>query len=589
MSTMKLLQKPTRHLFFTGKGGVGKTSLSCATAIALADQGLKILLVSTDPASNLDEMLGVTLGSEPTPVPGVAGLFAMNIAPESAAEDYRTRVLDQMAPDATDKDRATVREQLSGACTTEIAAFDEFVGLLADDNPSFDHIIFDTAPTGHTLRLLSLPKAWTGFLEANERGASCLGPYSGLKMQEDRFRTALECLGDPARTTIVLVTRADRGAIREAARTAGELSELGLSNQMLAVNGRFTPSDPDDQVASAFAAEQTKALTDLPTALASLPRDEVALQPFDMVGLDALRGLLSDTALPPPADTTDDTFESPDLPRLSTLIDEMAASGKGLVMVMGKGGVGKTTVAAAVAVGLAARGHTVHLTTTDPAAHLSFVVGAAAMPGLTVDRIDPEAETTRYIDKIMATKGRDLDDAGQALLREDLASPCTEEVAVFHAFSRVVGEARSSFVVIDTAPTGHTLLLLDATGAYHRQMTRHMDEDAPGRMVTPLMRLQDLAYTRVLLVTLPETTPVSEASALQDDLRRAGIAPYGWVVNKSMATTGTREPLLRARIRGEKAQIERVQRDCASRVYGLDFRPIAPVGLEELKRIAEEE
>nr|WP_150127559.1 arsenical pump-driving ATPase [Agrobacterium sp. RAC06] len=586
---MKLLQKPTRHLFFTGKGGVGKTSLSCATAIALADQGLKILLVSTDPASNLDEMLGVTLGSDPTPVPGVSGLSAMNIDPEAAAEDYRLRVLSQMGPEATDKDRATVREQLSGACTTEIAAFDEFVGLLADDDPRFDHIIFDTAPTGHTLRLLSLPKAWTGFLEANERGASCLGPHSGLKMQEDRFRTALECLGDPARTTIVLVTRADRGAIREAARTAGELSELGLSNQMLAVNGRFTPSDPKDPVATAFAAEQTKALTDLPPALASLPRDEVGLKSFDMVGLDALRGLLSETALTPPADTADDTFESPDLPRLSTLVDEIAASGKGLVMVMGKGGVGKTTVAAAVAVGLAARGHTVHLTTTDPAAHLSFVVGANAMPGLTVDRIDPEAETARYIDKIMSTKGRDLDDAGQALLREDLASPCTEEVAVFHAFSRVVGEARSNFVVIDTAPTGHTLLLLDATGAYHRQMTRHMDDNAPGRMVTPLMRLQDPAFTRVLLVTLPETTPVSEASALQDDLRRAGIAPYGWVVNKSMAITGTRDPLLRARIRGEKAQIERVKRDCASRVYGLDFRPIAPVGLEELKEIAEEE
>ncbi len=589
MSTLKLLTSPTRHLFFTGKGGVGKTSLSCATAIALADKGLKILLVSTDPASNLDEMLGVTLGSDPVPVPGVSGLFAMNIDPEAAAEDYRLRVLDQMAPETSDKERATVREQLSGACTTEIAAFDEFVGLLADEQPLYDHIIFDTAPTGHTLRLLSLPKAWTGFLEANERGASCLGPHSGLKMQEDRFRTALECLGDPARTTIVLVTRADRGAIREAARTAGELSELGLSNQMLAVNGRFTPTDANDHVATAFAAEQTKALADMPPVLSTLPRNEVALKSFDMVGLEALRGLLSESSTIPAVDPADDTFASPELPRLSTLINEIAASGKGLVMVMGKGGVGKTTVAAAVAVGLAARGHSVHLTTTDPAAHLSFVVGAAAMPGLTVDRIDPQAETARYIDKIMSTKGRDLDEAGQALWREDLASPCTEEVAVFHAFSRVVGEARSSFVVIDTAPTGHTLLLLDATGAYHRQMTRHLDDTAPGRMVTPLMRLQDPAYTRVLLVTLPERTPVSEASALQHDLRRAGIAPYGWVVNKSMAITGTRDPLLRARIRGEKTQIERVKRDCAERIYGLDFRPVAPVGLDELQRIAEEE
>ena len=588
MSTMKLLQKPTRHLFFTGKGGVGKTSLSCATAIALADQGLRILLVSTDPASNLDEMLGVNLGSDPTPVPGVPRLFAMNIDPETAAEDYRLRVLGQMGPGASEKDRATVREQLSGACTTEIAAFDEFVGLLADDDPRFDHIIFDTAPTGHTLRLLSLPKAWTGFLEANERGASCLGPHSGLKMQENRFRAALECLGDPARTTIVLVTRADRGAIREAARTAGELSELGLSNQMLAINGRFTPTDPDDHVAAAFAAEQTRALAELPPALKSLPRDEVALKSFDMVGLTALRGLLSEAAPGPSVDTDDEAFASPDLPRISRLVDEIATSGKGLVMVMGKGGVGKTTVAAAVAVGLAARGHSVHLTTTDPAAHLSFVVGAGAMPGLTVDRIDPEAETTRYTDKIMASRGRDLDEAGQALLREDLASPCTEEVAVFHAFSRVVGEARTSFVVIDTAPTGHTLLLLDATGAYHRQMTRHLDDIAPGRMITPLMRLRDPTYTRVLLVTLPETTPVSEASALQDDLRRASIEPYGWVINKAMAMSGTRDPLLRARIRGEKAQIERVRRDCASRVFGLDFRPVAPVGLEELRKIADE-
>jgi arsenite-transporting ATPase len=581
----RLLARPNRHLFFTGKGGVGKTSISCATAIALADKGLSVLLVSTDPASNLDEMLGVPLGSDPKPIPGVPGLFAMNIDPETAAEDYRRRVLDQMDPSATDKEKATVREQLSGACTTEIAAFDEFVGLLADDNPQFDHIIFDTAPTGHTLRLLSLPKAWTGFLEANERGASCLGPHSGLKMQEERFREALECLGDPARTTMVLVTRAERGAIREAARTARELKELRLSNQMLVVNGRFTPSDTSDPVAAAFAAEQTQALAALPAELASLPRDEVALQPFDMVGLKALRALLA------PSTTAAGTVVGanpaiPDLPHLSALVNDVEAGGKGLVMVMGKGGVGKTTIAAAVAVGLAARGHSVHLTTTDPAAHLSFVVGSEAMPGLTVDRIDPEAETARYIEKIMTTKGRDLDEDGKALLREDLASPCTEEVAVFHAFSRVVGEARSSFVVIDTAPTGHTLLLLDATGAYHRQMTRHLDESAPGRMVTPLMRLQDPAYTRVVLVTLPETTPVSEAGALQDDLRRAGIEPYGWVINKSMAITGTTDPLLGARIRGEAIQIERVKRDFASRVYGLDFRAVAPVGLDELRAIA---
>lgn len=583
MIQFSALDNPTTYLFFTGKGGVGKTSLSCASAIALADRGLRVLLVSTDPASNLDEMLDVTMSDEPKPVPKVDGLFAMNIDPEAAANAYRARVLDQLGPDSDDDEKSLVREQLSGACTTEIAAFDEFVGLLAGSAPEFDHIVFDTAPTGHTLRLLSLPKAWTGFLETNERGASCLGPHSGLKMQEDRFREALQCLGDPARTTIVLVTRPDRGAIREAARTSEELSALGLTNPLLAINGRFRATDEADAVASTIAREQEETLAAMPGVLAELPRAEFPLLAVDMVGLPALRALMSPVPSHPAAVKDEDM--PLDLPRLSKLVDEIAGGERGLIMVMGKGGVGKTTIAAAIAVGLAARGHAVHLTTTDPAAHLSFVVDGA-MPGLTVDRIDPAAETRRYIDKIMASRGRDLDDEGKALLLEDLASPCTEEVAVFHAFSRVVGEARSAFVVIDTAPTGHTLLLLDATGAYHRQMTRHLERGASGRLITPLMRLQDPDYTRVILVALPETTPVSEAGALQDDLRRAGIEPYGWVINKSMAATGTRDPLLRSRLKGERAQIDRVRADFAKRAYLLGYCTTPPVGLTELERLA---
>ena len=542
MFRFRALNAPTPFLFFTGKGGVGKTSLACATAIGLADRGLHVLLVSTDPASNLDEMLEVALTDSPTPVPNVAGLSAMNIDPEAAAESYRTRVLEQLGPAATPDERATVREELSGACTTEIAAFDEFVGLLDGDRAGFDHIIFDTAPTGHTLRLLSLPKAWTGFLKDNDRGASCLGPHSGLKMQEDRFHKALEALGDSKRTTIILVTRPDRGAIREAARTSGELDALHLSNQLLAVNGRFHATDPTDVVAAALERDQEEALAAMPASLAKLPRDDIPLFGFDLVGLTALRALLSPSHPPPPA-TSKPEAEPVDLPGLDRLVDEIAQGKRGLIMVMGKGGVGKTTIAAAIAVGLAKRGHAVHLSTTDPAAHVAFVIDGA-MPGLTVDRIDPLVETERYIAKILATRGRELDEQGMALLREDLASPCTEEVAVFHAFSRIVVEARAAFVVLDTAPTGHTLLLLDATGAYHRQMTRQLDPNAPGRIITPLMRLQDPAYTRVILVTLPETTPVSEAAALQDDLRRAGIEPFGWVINKSSRRLGNPRSLV---------------------------------------------
>ena len=578
------LNHPTRHLFFTGKGGVGKTSLSTAAALMLADQGKKVLLVSTDAASNLDEMLGIELRNTPVPVPGAPGLAVLNIDPDNAAESYRQRVLAQMGSSATPEELSTVREQLSGACTTEIASFDEFSSLLADGTGTWDHIVFDTAPTGHTLRLLSLPKAWTGFLQGNDRGASCLGPHSGLKMQEMRFKAALEALSDPAKTTVILVTRPDRGAIAEAARTSADLRELGLHNQRLAVNGVFHASDRGDAVARAIEELGQQALDDMPTSLGVLPLDQVPLRPFDTVGLAALRALLVPGAGPVASDTATQGVASVPLPDLAALADDLAAAGHGLIMVMGKGGVGKTTIAAALALGLVQRGKTVHLSTTDPAAHLAGTLNGD-VPGLRVSRIDPKAETQRYVDKIMAAKSPQLDAQEQALLLEDLQSPCTEEVAVFHAFSRIVSEARSAFVVLDTAPTGHSMLLMDATGAYHRQTTREFEGQSAARVVTPLMRLQDASYTKIILVTLPEVTPVSQAAALQDDLRRARIEPYAWVLNKSVSAAGTRDPLLAARLAGERKQIKRLSAGLAKRLFALPWLAVPPIGVGELSKL----
>jgi arsenite-transporting ATPase len=578
------LHHPTRHLFFTGKGGVGKTSLSAAAALTLADDDKKVLLVSTDAASNLDEMLGIELRNTPVPVPGAPGLSVLNIDPDNAAESYRQRVLAQMGANASAEELSTVREQLSGACTTEIASFDEFSSLLADGAQAWDHIVFDTAPTGHTLRLLSLPKAWTGFLNGNDRGASCLGPHSGLKMQEVRFKAAFDALSDPAKTTVVLVTRPDRGAIAEAARTSVELRELGLANQRLAINGVFHTSDRSDAVACAIEDLGQQALDVMPASLRELPQDQVPLRPFDTVGLPALRALLDPGAAPLALRTAKQMTKCDPLPGLAALADDLAAAGHGLIMVMGKGGVGKTTIAACLAIGLVLRGKNVHLSTTDPAAHLAGTLNGD-LPGLKVSRIDPKVETQRYIDKIMAAKSPHLDAQEQALLLEDLQSPCTEEVAVFHAFSRIVSEGRSAFVVLDTAPTGHSMLLMDATGAYHRQMTREFEGHGTARVVTPLMRLQDAAYTKIILVTLPEVTPVSQAAALQDDLRRARIQPYAWVLNKSVLAAGTHDPLLRARLAGEHQQIARMSAGLAQRLYVLPWLAVPPIGLGELSQL----
>ncbi len=557
---MHLVDHPTRLLFFTGKGGVGKTSLACATAVDLADRGKRVLLVSTEPASNLGQVFGFTIGeSEPTPVPGVPRLSALNINPEAAARAYRDRLVGPVRGVLPAETVKAMEEQLSGACTTEIAAFDEFTGLLerTGTEQAFDHVIFDTAPTGHTLRLLQLPTAWTNFFDSTTAGASCLGPLSGLEKQRHQYADAVATLADRETTTVVLVARPQAAALEEAARTSHELRLLGISNQRLIVNCVMPEGESPDPVARAVRERERKALAHIPDAITALPRETVPLKPCNLVGLPALRAMLLEHPAAAVGAASRPAAAPPRRrPSLRTLVDGIEKDGHGLVMVLGKGGVGKTTIAAAIAVELASRGHPAHLTTTDPAAHLAMTV-ESDLPDLTVSRIDPYDERERYRHHVMEAQGGSLDDAGRALLEEDLRSPCTEEIAVFQAFSRVIQESRQSFVVVDTAPTGHTLLLIDATGAYHRDVVRHMNPDL--HVVTPMMRLQDPAQTKMVIVTLPETTPVLEAEALQADLRRAGIEPWAWVVNASLAAAGPTDPLLVARAAAEEPHINRVE------------------------------
>lgn len=582
---MKFLQNIPPYLFFTGKGGVGKTSISCATAISLAEQGKRVLLVSTDPASNVGQVFSQTIGNTILPVASVPGLSALEIDPQAAAQEYRARIVDPIKGILPDDVVNSINEQLSGACTTEIAAFDEFTGLLTDASllTRFDHIIFDTAPTGHTIRLLQLPGAWSSFIESNPDGASCLGPMAGLEKQREQYSHAVQALSDPDRTRLVLVARLQKSTLQEVARTHDELAAIGLKNQYLVINGVLPETEAvNDTLAAAIWGREQEALASLPAGLDALPTDTLFLQPVNMVGVSALRGLL--TSQPETASFAEvSALQKPAISSLSALVDEIALNEHGLIMLMGKGGVGKTTMAAAIAVRLAEMGFDVHLTTSDPAAHLSTTFNGS-LNNLQVSRIDPHDETERYRQHVLETKGRDLDEAGKHLLEEDLRSPCTEEIAVFQAFSRVIREAGKRFVVMDTAPTGHTLLLLDATGAYHREIAKKMGDK--GHFSTPMMQLQDPERTKVLLVTLPETTPVLEAANLQADLERAGIHPWGWIINNSLSIAETRSPLLRQRAQQELPQIEAVKNQHATRVALVPVLAAEPTGIDKLKQLA---
>ena len=582
---MKFLDQLPVFLFFTGKGGVGKTSLACATAVELADAGKRVLLVSTDPASNVGQVFGIAIGNKVTPFHSVPRLSGLEIDPQAAAQSYRDKIVGPVRGVLPENVVKGIEEQLSGACTTEIAACDEFTALLTDPAilGQYDHVIFDTAPTGHTIRLLQLPGAWTGFLDQGKGDASCLGPLAGLEKQREKYKSAVDALSDPKRTRLILVTRAQASSLREANRTHDELTAIGFKQQYLVVNGVLAQADTKgDPLALAVWRREQAALAAMPEALRLLPIDFVSLKSFNLVGLTSLRELLVEGVV----NATEAVIDLPKLqaPDLATLVDSLVGDGHGLIMLMGKGGVGKTTIAAAVAVELANRGYPVHLTTSDPAAHLAETL-EGSIEHLSVSRIEPHVETDRYRQHVMDTKGKDLDAQGKALLEEDLRSPCTEEIAVFQAFSRIIREAGKKFVVMDTAPTGHTLLLLDATGAYHRETVRQMGQSGL-HFSTPMMQLQDANQTKVLIVTLAENTPVLEAAGLQNDLRRADIEPWAWVINNSLAIANPTSPLMRQRASNELTQIEAVTTQYAKRWAVVPLQAEEPIGVERLQKLA---
>lgn len=546
----------TKYLFFTGKGGVGKTSIACATAVGLADLGKKILLISTDPASNLQDVFGQELNGYGTNISEVPGLTVVNLDPEKAAAEYRESVISPYRGKLPESVIRNMEEQLSGSCTVEIAAFNEFSDFITDKTKEkeYDYIIFDTAPTGHTLRMLQLPSAWSTFISESTHGASCLGQLSGLEEKKGIYKQAVNTLSDEKATSLILVARPDLAPLKEAARSSHELNLLGIKNQVLVINGMLLQPDDNDKVSKLLSEKQASALQNIPEELKGYPAYSVPLRSYNLSTIENIRKMLSSDNLISGGDYKPLQGEK----NLDDLVNDLFSSGKRVIFTMGKGGVGKTTVATNIALKLKALGAKVHLTTTDPANHLNYELVIKA--GIDVSKID-EAEVLEAYKNEVRAKARENKMTAEDMeyIEEDLRSPCTQEIAVFKAFADIVEKADTEIVVIDTAPTGHTLLLLDATQSYHKEVERTQGE-IKGAVANLLPRLRNPKETEVVIVTLPEATPVFEAERLLQDLQRAGIKSKWWVINSCLSLVDTQNPFLKAKAESELLWIDRVKK-----------------------------
>ncbi|WP_460293063.1 arsenical pump-driving ATPase [Clostridium tertium] len=543
----------TKYLFYTGKGGVGKTSTACATAVSLADSGKKVILISTDPASNLQDVFNMELTNKAVPINEVPNLVVANLDPIQAAAEYRESVIGPYRGKLPEIVLNNMEEQLSGSCTVEIAAFNEFSNFITDEKiqKEYDYIIFDTAPTGHTLRMLQLPSAWSNFMDENTHGASCLGQLSGLESKKEIYKKAVETLADGNMTTLILVSRPEAAPLNEAARASKELAEIGVNNQLLVINGVLT--EYDDNISKSLFEKQQKAITEIPKQLRGITTYMIPYRAYNITGVDNVRSLLTkDNYI-----ISNEKLNADTIPHLKDVIEDLYKTNKKVIFTMGKGGVGKTTIAAAIALGLSKKGKKVHLTTTDPAAHLKFVI--EENEGITMSHIDEKSELKKYQEEVLSKARESMSEEDIAYIEEDLRSPCTQEIAVFRAFAEVVEKAENEVVVIDTAPTGHTLLLLDSTQSYNQEIKRSQG-DVPESAKKLLPRLRNTGETEVIIITLAEATPVYEAMRLEEDLKRANIATKSWVINSSLYQTGTTNKVLAAKASNEIEWINNINK-----------------------------
>jgi arsenite/tail-anchored protein-transporting ATPase len=577
----------SEYLFFSGKGGVGKTSMACTTAIRKADEGKRTLIVTTDPASNLSDVFEQAIGHQITAIAGVSNLWAMEIDSDLATEEYVDSALEPIRLAFPPEMVQVIEEQMSGPCTAEVAAFDRFTDFLelpSQNGNSFDTVIFDTAPTGHTLRLLELPSEWSQSIDAASQGSgqTCIGPAAAIQDAKHKYERALTTLRDPAQTTFIFVLHPEAIAIKETQRATGELGKLGIHTHRLIVNGIISQDESENQLFAARGEMQARYLQQIEAEL-PWPASYMYLLPGEIKGITRLREVARmffdgdmDAYLEVEPGLAIQVSDYP-MANVKPLISPNGH--RRTIFFAGKGGVGKTVASCITAVWLARQGYRTLLLTTDPAAHLGDVLGVPVgdevtpvegVPNLHAVKIDPKAAAEEYKTRILEeARQRGRPEGAIQVMQEELESPCTEEMAAFDQFIDFASQDKWEVIVFDTAPTGHTLRLIELPMDWSQQIdikafasvdTSPADDAAKQRFSGVIDMMRDPARSTFAFVMYPESTPILEAYRAVEELRTVGIEPGLIVANFIIPPEQATTPFARARRTMQEKYLAEIER-----------------------------
>jgi len=597
----------TQYIFFSGKGGVGKTTMACATAIHYASQDKKTLIVTTDPASNLADVFEQEIGHKIAQIKGLKNLFAMEIDPDVATEEYKERIIGPFREVMPADVIASLEENLSGPCTTEMASFDRFIDFM--EGSEYDIIVFDTAPTGHTIRLLELPVDWSRHIEQSAKGSgqTCLGPVQTIQDSKEKYDRATALLKDTSRTTFIFVMRPEALSLYETLRASKELETIGIRSGRIIINGILPEMVCEVEFFKKKFDSQQQVIRETKEAI-NKPIQYMLLRDNEVKGTFGLTNVASELFDGTRPSTTSDTGvpmlreAAVTPPDINKLFLPDTAKGTKAIFFTGKGGVGKTSISCVAAVYIANKGFKTLIVTTDPAAHLGEVFGvrvgsepARIMDNLFAVMIDQEQAFKEYKERTLSEARGKYSEDMVAAMEEELNSPCTEEMAAFDKFVRFIEGKEYDVVVFDTAPTGHTLRLLDLPFDYAKQVelmvstcdSASVKRETQNRFREIISLLRDRDRAVFTFVLYPESTPIMESYRAMQDLKEAGIETQLVVANLVLPEEVCVNDFFRNRRRMQMKYLQVINEKFGLPVLRFPMMQDEIRGLERLKQAAQ--